>query len=401
MSKTNLQRSVSGLPPIPATSALVACVQAQAQTRPDRLQAVPPRQAPPVPCRVTGAQVQDAEGRKPNSEGLLYVVSRAGATHKLGVAGASAARSYAAQTEGISGTATIQGGCGRHLEWEIATASESATQKGGSLSRSIPVARPPAKRLPMHFPFGKARLSVCACEGGSREFTILSVAGDSVAVEFKFAEVMSPFKNAYKRAADGAGRAKSEKEKVSGTFSVQQAWKEDGKSHRAYCETEIEVSAEPLLKAEGKFLLYGVRIPKPAEKWLKAGLFFTASLVVKLQSNLVLRLWADDRKWQHKSGSLAGSATATLKPSAELTLVDPEVCSVEIAGQTAFKGTAGLMSEARGVRLQGAWLGLAASVKVSLFDGWVEYSSDGKWFDDLEPLQHDIPMERLFGEAKA
>jgi hypothetical protein len=395
-----LRSALAQLPASPATSACTACGPVGAAAM-NQLVDLPPKEKPPVPCRIVSAQIADQQGRKPDAQGLLYVVSEASVGLKGKLAGVSVARTFADQSEGMTGTATMQGGCGRHVEWEVATPGETYTQLGGSLARALPVARPPERSLPMHFPFGKNRITCGACEGGAREFTVLAVAGDEVEIEFESDEIEMPFTNVFKNLADTKGHVEKVRDKkTAAKLAIKQGWEEDGKSHRAFCKTEFDVAADPLFECELKVLVYGIKLPGVVQRWLSAGAFFTAGMVCKLHSNLVLRMWADERAWEYESGTLAGTVTATVKPSVELNLVDPSVLSAEVSGETSFEGNAGLFSEAKGVRLEGKWLGLTATAKVSLLDGFFEYSAEGNWFDDLEPVHKDFPIESLFGRPR-
>ena len=100
-------------------------------------------------------------------------------------------------------------------------------------------------------------------------------------------------------------------------------------------------------------------------------------------------------------GGLSGDIKAKGSLSVDLTLIDPEIIGVELSGETSLTGTLALTSKAKGVRLSAKWSGLTASVKVSLLDGWIEIDKDWTAFEDTEPLQHDWPIESLFGPAPA
>lgn len=396
--------AVSKVPAGPATSACVQCnpVSAMAPAK-NTLASVPPKEKPPIPCKILTAQITDPQGRKPNAQGLLYVVPPAGSfSQKAGIKYASVSASGgSAATENLTCVATIQGGCGKHLEWEIATSEETYIKVAGSLERAVPVPKPEEGTIPKNFPFSRSRIRCVACEGGAREFTVLAVSGDQVEFEFKVDEIAAPFNNVLRRVANFDGKIdKKPKKETAAKLGIKQGWEEEKGTHRAYCTTEFDVSADPVFALEGKFLCYGVKLPKVGGFKIEAGLFVSPSLTVKLNSNLTIRKWAGESEWKYESGSLTGNATGTIKLSGEATFIDEEVAHAEIAGITEAEGSIGLHSDAKFVRVEGKWKPLTVMIELKAWDGWIEHSAKYQCFDEMKDHK-DLSIDSLFGKAKA
>ena len=415
----SIARSVAKLPSGPAanpvadncpkTAAAAAEEQSQAKRQQadlKALKAVPPKTKPPIPCKYVSSVVTDAQGRKPGPDGSLYVVPEV--THSVTVGKASSlgmayARGISAASESINASGTFTGGCADHAAWLLATPASNTVEPGGAAILDAPAIRPEKLSLPYQFPFSTSRLQPMACEGREIEYTIYTVAGDSVEFEFDTDKIKLPFNNALARTfkLDSDNVERKKKAETTGKFKIKQAWKEDKASHRAYCQTQFDVALDPLFKLSDKYLLYGLPIPGKVKKYLEAGLYLGLSLGAKLHADLVMRSWADDRQWSAESGGLSGDIKAKGSLSVDLTLIDPEIIGVELSGETSLTGTLALTSKAKGVRLSAKWSGLTASVKVSLLDGWIEIDKDWTAFEDTEPLQHDWPIESLFGPAPA
>lgn len=366
------------------------------------LKAVPSAEKPPIPCKFLSATVTDPEGRKPGPDGSLYVVPPVAYSVKaFGGDGSNFtfSRGVGAASETVSAIGKFEGGCGKHPAWQLATGGDSKEQAGAQASLTVEVQRPERSLLPLNFPFTTSRMQAQACEGFATEYSIYAVAGDEVEFAFNTDAIKTPLKNTFTKVFSlETGRSKSEKKaELEGKFKLKQAWKEDKKTHRAYCETEISFSADPLFDWHVKGLAYGIYIPPKIRDYLRAGIFWSVEVNSVLTSNLVLWKWADTGNWQASEGGIKGELSLEGALSAELTLVDPEVCGVELVGKTSLKGMLGLRGEACGVRIEGKWEGLTASAKVSLFSGWVEIEKEWKCLDDIEPLSYDWPIESLFG----
>lgn len=403
---TNLT-SLTALPVGPVTSPLTNCQEGgePAITDVSFLRRVPAKERPPIPCRLLTSAVMDAQGRRADALGVLYVVPPVAYKIKVGKAdefGAELSRSIGAETENIVGSATVEGGCSKHLSWQLCTTDGDARVSGASATLAGRAERPALALLPIAFPFSVSRMAALACEGGGMEYSIHTVAGDEVEFVFATDKIRMPFSNTFERSFKVEKNKYIDKTKkaTQGKAKISQAWEEDKKSHRAFCKTKFSVLLDPLVSVSGKFLIYGVKIPPAFEGYLKAGLYIKLKLDSNISSNLELKTWADNRQTEF-SGSMIGKATITVELSAGLTLLDPEIVNVEVCGETGVTGSFGLDSEAHGLRLTGKWLGLTASVTVHLFDGAIEYEREWKAFDDIEPLEHTWPIEALFGPLPA
>jgi hypothetical protein len=340
---------------------------------------VPPRrigatEKAPTPCELVSSSITCSHHGRKAANGILCVVPD----------------SYLGIGDRIECAAVLAGGCGQHVEWSI-SGMWTSTEHGNNTSVLAKTLKPALLEGWLgleHITPQTYQIQAVACEGETPSVEVRAYPPDKWGGKIDFnKEVCDRIKH-WLSHVPIPDDAKKELESgwFMGSLEYQQQWKEDKESNRAFCESTVAGSFDPLFGAKLNVPIYPPSlIPPPL---LQVGVYLGLEGGFGLKIELFWEYWpdTDESNYEKAEGSLLGSITGKLY--VKLFVVNDNVVNAEISGSTGLKAAASVILETSpAVEFSIQWTGLDAGVSIKAAWGWIE-------FDRTYPLMRESDIER-------